>query len=162
MSNVLSPYDLLQVAREIELNGEVFYHKAAEKAPDNTSKGFLAKLAEAERRHGQFFKELQQGLSETSAKSAAFRSTPETEKHLKVFAAGHIFDLSEDPAVFFLSDPRLPEMLRKAMRIEKDTIVFYLGFRDMLVSTEATENLNRVIGEELNHLYMLSGYLQML
>ena len=50
----------------------------------------------------------------------------------------------------------IEEILKIAITAEKDSIVFYLGMKDVVPVNLGKEKLDRIIKEEMNHITILS------
>jgi rubrerythrin len=51
------------------------------------------------------------------------------------------------------------EVIRLAVALEKDTIVFYLGMRDLVPRRAGQAKLDDIIREEMQHIVVLTGQL---
>lgn len=163
-TDVLSPLDIFRIAREVELNGQVFYKRAANECEDPSCKSMLLGLSDMEAGHAELFKELQEGLSEDERTAGAL--SPEgfelDSNPYRAFAAGHIFDLRSDPTEIFGTGADTRDVLKKAIELEKDTVIFYMGFRDLLASRIGAERVQQLINQEMEHVFLLSNYLRAL
>lgn len=162
MSNIISPFDLYQIARELERNGEVFYRNAAERVSDPAAIQMLLGLAKAEVQHEKLLAEMQAALSEEEKQPAAFASTERRADLFLGLIAGNVFDPKAAAEEDFFTNPSLKDILNKAIAIEKDSVIFYLGFRDIVRTAEAEERLNALINQELSHIYTLNEYLHVI
>jgi rubrerythrin len=149
--------ELLEIAQQMERNGCAFYERAAEMAEGKTV-GLLRQLADMERVHERTFATMATELSDEGA-SAAYDPNGEAAQYVRAVAGGRVFDLKANP-VEWLGDGRtLSEILRKAIGLERDTIIYYLGVRDVLTG-EARDRMDDVIGEEKSHVVLLTEQLK--
>ncbi len=163
MDDIVTANDVLEIACEIEENGEVFYRKAAQRIGDDRAKKVLTDLAEMEVTHQELFRKLQKTLDENKKDRGELSRDKPVSEHIRAFAAGHIFDLKADHTSLLNREViSITEILDKAIDLEKDTVIFYLGFRDVLTSELGEDYLTRVINEEMSHIYLLSDYLEAL
>ena len=113
--------------------------------------------------HQELFRKLQKALDEKKKDQGDLSRDKPVSEHIRAFAAGHVFDLKADYTSLLNRDViSIREILNKAIGLEKDTVIFYLGFRDVLTSEVGEDYLTRVINEEMSHIYLLSDYLETL
>jgi rubrerythrin len=153
---VFTAAEALEMAKQIERNGEVFYTAAAEGAPDADIRELFEDLAEEERAHYEVFQAMLEGLDS----SAELPGVEQEEYQAYVSAA-------LDSAVFAGPDKALAvakeavdrvTALRAAMGFEKDTMLFYYDLREM-VSESQRDTVSGVIREEKRHLQRLASLL---
>ena len=142
--------DIFEIAEQLERNGAMFYRTAAEAVSDASSKDFLLKLADMEDAHEKTFAQMRSQLTADEKTSTVF--DPEGE------AAGYLRALA-DTRVFFEKDidtMSLEAILKDAITAEKDSIVFYLGMRDMVPEGKGRNRMDDIIKEEMGHIRLLS------
>ena len=64
-----------------------------------------------------------------------------------------------DTRVFFekeINTESLATILKDAITAEKDSIVFYLGMKDMIPEKLGKNRLNDILKEEMEHIYLFS------
>ena len=149
--------EVFQLAERIEQNGEKFYQKAAASNPG--SKEILLKLAGMEADHYKTFKALHAQISAKEAESLVFDPEGETGQYLSAMADGSVFDTSRDPSAALTGRESEKEVLRTAIGLEKDSIVFYLGLKDMVANPSGKDRIAAIIKEEMEHIRILSGLL---
>jgi len=54
------------------------------------------------------------------------------------------------------------DFFRKAIELEKNAVVFYLGMKDVVANTDDPEKVERLVKEEMGHITLLSDKLQAL
>jgi rubrerythrin len=57
-------------------------------------------------------------------------------------------------------DPSVEGLLRTAIQLEKESILFYLGLAELVAGTETCDYLQQVLAEERGHVAMLSAQLR--
>ncbi len=147
------PQELIRVAVQIERQGVDFYRQlAARVGPGEVQQLFLA-LAEEEEQHQADFNRLGQDLEITNPRDTY---PGEYEDYVRSLVESHIFsDLAALDLV--LSTAITPwEALELAMRLEKDSVLFFDGFRQ-LVKREKQGILNQLIAQEHSHLSRLAN-----
>ena len=151
--------EILGVAEQIERNGAAFYRKAAEGTDDESARSLLTNLAAMEDSHLEVFSRMRTELTEKDKESTAFDPEGEVELYLQAYASGHIFDVSIDPAERLGSLGSMEEVLKYAIGIEKDSVVYYTGMRDLVPERLGRDKVDGIIKEEMKHVAMLSSQL---
>lgn len=151
--------DVVEMALELEKNGEAFYRTVAKKAPTPDVGELFDRLADAEVQHYQVFKELaQRGWGDGIMPADEWS---QYQVYLQATIQSAFFQ-GEDKALALanqVSDER--EALRMAMGFEKETLLFFYDLRDM-VSPADRETVARIIAEEKSHLRQLGEMIQSL
>lgn len=119
--------EIFEMALQIERNGGRFYRLAAEGAKDQGVRQMLLDLAAMEEEHENVFATMRKELSNSNKTSATFDPHGEAASYLRAMADGHVFDSRMDPKGFFAHEQSLESVLKKAIALEKDSIIFYLG-----------------------------------
>jgi len=71
-------------------------------------------------------------------------------------ADGHVFDVRVDPAERLPGAETLEDILRLAIGQEKDSIIFYLGLREIIPEKAGRDKIDAVIQEEMHHIGFLN------
>ncbi len=144
--------EIFEMAEQIERNGAVFYRTAAESV-EGTEKEFLLGLAKMEDDHEVTFAELRKELGGKEKASPTFDPEGEAGLYLKALA---------DSRVFFeknIDTSSMEAILKDAITAEKDSIVFYLGMKDLVPQKLGKDKLDNIIKEEMSHIRLLSNKL---
>ena len=145
--------EVFEMAYQIERNGARFYRRAAQVChTDEASQKALLELAEMEDAHERAFAEIRTSLGEATS---TFDPEGETAAYLSAMADAHVFGPDFDPEAVACDKSAL-ELLRMAIQLEKESIVFYIGLRD-LVPASATASLEQILQEEKSHVAMIRG-----
>ncbi len=151
----LTASEVLDTARHLEEAGERFYRSAAERADDARVAQLLGQLAEMEKDHQQVFDAVKAHLVDDG------RPGEEVPEYLREMAAERVFEPGEaDEIAASGSQVRLVD---KAILLENDSILFYLGIKEMFCTAEARDAVQEVIAQEMAHvtsLRNLAGYLR--
>lgn len=142
--------EILQMAEQIEKNGADFYRKSSEKIQDPEGKKLLLNLAEMEDQHEQTFAALRSKLSAEEKVQTVFDPEGETVRYLKALA---------DSKVFFektIDTDSMEGILKEAITAEKDSILFYLGIKDVVPEALGRDRVDAVIKEEMSHINLLT------
>ncbi|MBN1576277.1 MAG: ferritin family protein [Chitinispirillaceae bacterium] len=150
--------EVFTLAEQIERNGAAFYRNCAEIIPE--AKQFLLELAEMEESHLRRFQGMH--LLVTSHESELFAADPDNEAsaYLNTMAGGYVFDTHNDPSAMLNGSESLPDILRIAIGLEKDSIVFYLGMKEVVPRNAGKDKVESIIREEMQHVTMLSNKLK--
>ncbi|MEA3238680.1 MAG: ferritin family protein [Candidatus Bipolaricaulota bacterium] len=144
--------EILAMAEEIERNGAEYYHRAAEITTDVDKRRRLEDLAEMERNHERIFAEMRASQPE---KRKSFDSDGEAGRYLGAIVDGNVFDYRAEPAAD-LAGKSLVDIYRKALDLEKDSIIFYLGIRELVPNELGNAQMDDIIREEMGHIVLLS------
>ncbi len=148
--------DIFEMAEEIEREGAKFYRKAAENACCDTAKEMLAELASMEDDHLTTFSQMRSQLSGAEIKATVFDPQGEAAMYLQAFADGKVFDRSVAPSEKLTGSESVDEILHIAIGLEKDSIAFYLGIKQMVPVDMGKERLDAIISEEMGHVRILA------
>jgi rubrerythrin len=147
--------EIFEIAEQIERNGAKFYHKAAKNNLYNSAKKQLTALANMEEQHEKTFAKMREQLILPEWKSPAVEPTPETALYLQAFAGNRVFNLRSNPVDSLKGDESLEEILKIAIKLEEDSIVFYLGMKEIVPPILGKDKLDHIIKEEQNHIGIL-------
>lgn len=146
----------LDMAMQIEKNGEAFYHAAAAKAADPTVQDIFQELARQEQRHHVAFPKM-------AARLGTLHETPiwtddEYRRYLQATLEGHLFSGPDKALAVAEKAEDATLALQGAIGFEKDTLLFYYELREMLGEAER-EVLTGIIQEEKAHVQRLARML---
>jgi rubrerythrin len=142
--------EVFEIAEQIERNGAEFYRKVAEKVTQDDKKKLLNDLAEMEDEHEQTFKTLRSQLSTDEKIQTTFDPEGESERYLRALADTRVFYEKE------VDTSSIKEVLKSAITAEKDSIVFYLGIKNVVPTHLGKQKLDDIIKEEMEHISLLS------
>ena len=144
--------EIFEMAEQIERNGGVFYRKAAEHVTGK-ERDFLLELAAMEDAHEVTFQGMRQELSAKQKETVTFDPYGEAPQYLKALADSRVFFEKE-------LDPRtMSDILKSAIIAEKESIVFYLGMKEMVAEHQGKARIDDIIREEMDHIKLLSNRL---
>jgi rubrerythrin len=89
----------------------------------------------------------------------AFDPDGQAALYLRAMVDGHVFDVRADPVELLTGKETVADILGMAMGMEKDSIVFYLGMKEMVPETLGKNRIDDIIKEEMGHLALLSNEL---
>jgi rubrerythrin len=145
--------EILDLAIQLESNGEAVYRDAVRRAEDEETAAMLDWMADEESRHLAFFRQLR-----AEANAGEDHSVLEELKR-DVFA-----DIL-NRRTFSLEDQDLGSLetteavLETALEFERDTVLFYEILEPFLVEEAARIQLRSIIDEEQKHIQHLNSYL---
>ena len=154
--------EIFEMAEEIERNGAAFYRAAAETVSDEGQRKLLTDLAEMEDSHEKVFVAMRGALSAADGADAVFDPAGEAARYLQSFADGHVFDRTAVPSAFLEGGKTLAEILKKAIDLEKDSIVFYAGMKEMVPAKFGADKIDGIVREEMSHITLLTKQLSAL
>lgn len=153
MSYDFTADDVFEMAEQLERNGAKFYRTAAEAVAEAAAKELLVELAAMEDDHEKTFSAMRTDLSKVEKSQTVFDPNGEAELYLRALA---------DTKVFFdkqIDTSSMREILKDAIAAEKDSIVFYLGIREVVPEALGKARLDAIIKEEMGHIRLLSKHL---
>jgi rubrerythrin len=148
--------EILQMAEQIERNGADFYRKSSQKIQDPVGSELLLSLADMEDQHEETFASLRSKLTADEKAQTVFDPDGETVRYLKALA---------DSKVFFektIDTDSMEGILKEAITTEKDSILFYLGIKDLVPETLGRDRVDQIIKEEMSHINLLTKELMAL
>jgi rubrerythrin len=150
------------MAVTIEKNGEAFYNKAAANTKDKEAKQQFLSLAAMEVAHAGFFNELKTNLAAKEKEQNTYDPYNEGVLYLNAFAGGYVFKKDKNPADELTGNESVEDILSMAIGLEKDSIVFYLGIKDMVPESLGKDKIQNIIKEEMSHIRLLSEQMRKL
>jgi rubrerythrin len=142
--------DIFEIAEQLERNGAAFYRQAAQAVADASAKEFLLQLAGMEDDHQKTFAGMRAQLGADEKKATVFDPEADAVAYLRALADTRVFFEKE------IDTTSMAAILKDAITAEKDSIVFYLGMRDMVPQGKGRNRLDDVIKEEMGHIRLLS------
>ena len=152
--------EVFEMAIQIEANGAKFYRRAADLQKDDENKAFLEKLARMEDRHKSTFEAMRREVSDGEKKPTVFDLANDLSMYLKAMADAHGGEGSPDIADAFTGEEPIEEIITTAIGLEKESILFYLGLKDLVPPKYGHERLDEIIKEEKLHIAQLTGFLK--
>jgi rubrerythrin len=76
--------------------------------------------------------------------------------YVRGMADGHVFDVRKDPSERLTGKETMEDILRTAIGLEKDSIVFYLGIKEIVPERLSKQRIDDIIKEEMGHIAILS------
>lgn len=154
--------EIFEIAIQIERNGHRFYKQSAANITDHEVKKLLEGLAQAEIKHEETFTAMKETFLGPDQQLAAIDPDSDAERYLHAMADGYVFNFDEASKLDEITNSSAQNILLFALGREKDSILYYLGLKE-LVPTELGKNeVDKIIREEMNHVTIIGKYLKAL
>ena len=150
MSYDFNADDIFEIAEQLERNGAAFYRDAAASVDDSSVKEFLLEFAAMEDEHEKTFVNLRKELTAAEKASTVFDPNNESALYLKALADTRVFFKKE------IDISTIEGIFTAAITAEKDSIVFYLGMKDLVPEALGKKRMDDIIKEEMGHIKILS------
>ena len=150
--------EMFEVAIRIEENGGRFYRKAAALQSDRKNKEILEKLASMEDHHRLTFEMMRTQISESEKTATVFDPMGDSVQYLLAMADSHGGEGSPSVADSLTGEESMEEINDIAIGLEKESILFYLGLKDMVPPKYGQDKVDQIISEERKHVIQLSAY----
>lgn len=160
MSYDFSANEVLEMAVRIEENGAAFYRKAAELQADASNRDFLNKLAIMEDAHKATFVDMKNRITEAEKSRTVFDPNDESALYLAAMVDSHGGEGNPKAADSLTGQETMKEILTIAIGLEKESILFYLGLRDLVPPKLGQSKLDEIIKEERKHVIQLDTLLK--
>jgi rubrerythrin len=161
MSYDFNADEVFKMAEQIERNGVRFYLEAAENISDASVRPLFLDLAAMEAEHEKVFASMRADLPDEEREPTVFDPEGEAALYLRALADLQVFG-KEGEEDFILSEDlpeqeRIRKILRAAVGLEKESIVFYLGIKELVPAKSGKDKIDKIIREEMGHIRLLSG-----
>jgi len=148
--------EVYEMAEQIERNGSAFYRKAAEATGAEAVRGFLLDLAAMEDDHERTFASMKAKLADAEPLDTVYDPHGDGARYLRAFVEGKIFDFTSDPAERLTGTEAPAEVFAAAIELEKDSILYYLTMKKMVVDAASRGRIDEIIEQEMGHIATLS------
>jgi rubrerythrin len=150
---MFSVLEILDLAVQLEKNGESVYRDAVDKVTNPDLVTLLVWMADEEASHMRWFSELKK-------KYAAHSINPFMEEMGKQVFSGILGDKSfSHKDVDFTRVDRLDDLIGIFIEFEKDTVLFYETLIPFVEDNDTLENISKIIAEEHDHIKKLNEFL---
>ncbi|MHC4394166.1 MAG: ferritin-like domain-containing protein [Planctomycetota bacterium] len=151
---------ILEIAEQIECNASQFYRKAAEMFEEPRLRDLFEELDAWETTHQKLFAEMRKQFVEEFEELGAFDPDIYMSSNPRLMASLAVFAVDSDAKKQFTGREKPEEVLRKAVKNEKNTITFYQGLKDFAQSLAGADVIDRIIQEEQTHIRILTQSLE--
>ncbi len=146
--------DILDVAVQLERNGEKVFREAVEKVRHRDLAELLEWMADQESAHIQWFTQLKAKIKEPFTDPILQEMGREI---LQETLEGASFNLKN---VDFTKIEEIRELLILSIEFEKDTAIFYELLLSFVEDRETQDLLEKIIDEEHNHAKLLKEFVE--
>ena len=159
MSVPFNADEIFAIAEQIERNADRFYRRAAQETDDSALRKKLLELAAMENTHEKIFAAMRSDLSRRESEPSVPEPWGEAALYLRGIADGHVFDVRRDPTEWLTGKETKEDILKAAIGYEKDSIVFYLGIKEVVPQELGRDKVDTILREEMGHVAVLSDEL---
>ena len=152
MASLFTGSQIVELAIQIEKNGEAFYQAAKKVATSEDAKGVFDYLMSEERRHSATFQGLLKGLELTRPPESY---EGEWDAYLKTAAAEHMFTDDARAKAVIAQVKSQGQAIEFAIGFEKDSIILFYELGE-LVQGKNKDIVEKLVNEEKEHLRRLS------
>ena len=149
--------EIFKLAIRIEENGIRFYQKAASLQSDVSKREMLERLAKMEAHHKKTFESMSKTLSEGEKAQTLFDPKGESSQYLAVMADRHGGEGSPSAADALTGKESMIDIIDIAIDLEKESILFYIGLKDLVPPQYGREEIDHIISEERKHIVLLDA-----
>ena len=146
--------EIIDLAIQIEQNGERIYRDALQKISNPSLSFWLQRLADEETQHAKWFTEMKDA-------SQGPVDDPRLEQMgqsiLRSILGDQAFSLQD---IDFSSLNQIKNLFELGIEFKKDTVLFYEMIRDFIEDEITMIALNTIIEEENRHIQLIQGFLE--
>lgn len=146
--------ELLGMAIQVEESGIRFYQAAAGKVRAEASRRLLLDLAEREKEHRETFASMLDNLPASAKEPSTYDPNGEASLYLAALADERVFP-RKDPLALLGAEPSVKTILTAALGMEKESILFYVGLREMTPEGAERLRVDGILREEMRHVHIL-------
>jgi rubrerythrin len=143
--------EIFEIAEQIEKNAVEFYSEAAEISTDKDTKKLLFEMATTEDGHLKTFQQMRTKLG-AEEETATFDPDRRSAVYLQTMADARSWEGRISPAQELSGNETAKEIIEIALNSEKESIVFFLGLKDLVSSKTGKDKVEEIIIEELGHI----------
>jgi rubrerythrin len=152
MSVTFNADEIFEMAEQIERNAGRFYREAASKTSDQQMKSMFLSLAAMEDGHLRTFQEMRKGLSDQEKGGTTFDPDNEAVLYLQALADSKGFEGMISPTRKLTGKESPRELLEIAIAAEKNSVLYYVGLKDLVPTEASRDRVEAIIREEMQHL----------
>lgn len=160
MMNTFNAHEVFKMAIRIEENGAAFYRNAAGIKDNPADREFFETLARVEDRHRLSFETMHLEISDLEKTHPVFDPDGELSLYLEAMADAHGGEGNPDVLSVLTGREPMEEIISTAIGLEKESILFYLGLKDIVPRKYGRERIDTIIEEEKKHIVQLNEFLK--
>ena len=148
--------EIFEMAEEIERNGASFYREAAKNASAKKTKHMLLDMAAMEEDHLNTFAEMRKQFKQEEKEQVIFDPNNEAALYLQTIADSHGWEGKVSLTEKLTGHEKIEDILQIAIDAEKNSIVFYVGLKDLVPARSGKDKVEAIMKEEMSHLTKLN------
>ena len=148
--------EIFEMAVQMERNGARFYREASKQLKSPAARQLVEDLAEMEDTHEKVFIALKAELSDSARLDWSYDPDDRAVKYLQAMVEGKVFPPQADSGEQLSGREGVEEIFSLAIGKEKDSIVFYLGLKELVPERQGKDKIDEIIQEEMSHITLLS------
>jgi rubrerythrin len=152
--------ELFEMAKKMEEDGARFYRNAAESVSSEEPRQLLLELADWEDKHRQTFIDMRKQVAGSGGPGLDYDPDGEAADYLRTFVDGRVFRIQSDAGERLKQAEDLNDILRIAVGLEKDAILFYTGMKDVMPSDQEKLKVDKILAEERKHVVTLTRLIE--
>lgn len=157
--------EVLEMAEQIEVRGAEFYRRAAQLRSEAKDEGMAARLlglAAMEDGHRETFAAMRRNLPREMREETAADPYMEATLYLQAMADSHGGEGAPSATRALTGKESVADILRMAIDLERKSILFYVGLKEMVPAKLGRDRIDGVIAEERSHVVTLTDELRKL
>jgi rubrerythrin len=143
--------EVFEMAEQIERNGARFYREAADKVTSREMKDMFLNMAVMEDGHLQTFQAMRKDLAAQEKAETAFDPFNEAALYLQTMADDKGSEGLKSPTEKLTGRESAQELLEIAIGAEKNSVLFYVGLKDLVSAKAGRDKVEPIIREEVRH-----------
>ena len=151
MSVTFNADEVLRMAEQIERNGAIFYREAAGKTGNTEIKDMFLNMAAMEDEHMKTFEEMRKDLAAQEKEQTVFDPYDEAALYLQTMADDKGSEGMKSPTEKLTGNESPTELLNIAISAEKNSVLFYVGLKDLVGAKAGQDKIDAIIREEVKH-----------
>jgi rubrerythrin len=163
MGIIFNAKEVLTIAINMEENAVKFYKKAAILHAEEYDCNFLLNMAEMEQEHSAKFKKMQKEFADDKYKqNENYDPLGEIDLYLKAVTDSQRGEGAPSISNMLTGEESLADILSLAIDLEKDSILYYIGLKQIVPPTMGQEVVDEIIEEERSHISIIAKELEKL
>lgn len=159
MGKIFNVDEVFEMAIAIETNAAKFYSEAADKS-SGKMKEMLSQLSAMEKDHERIFEQMRGELGGEQTRPTAFDPDNEAALYLQVMASGRGWEGKAGPKMKLSGDESPEQILQTGIEAEKNSVLFYVGLRELVSARAGKDKVDKIITEEVKHVAVLRKQLR--
>ncbi|OHB64115.1 MAG: hypothetical protein A2Y76_08155 [Planctomycetes bacterium RBG_13_60_9] len=151
MSVAFNADEVFEMAEQIERNGAKFYREAAARTISRQVKEMFLRMAGMEDAHLRTFQEMRKSLSDQEKEATVFDPYDEAALYLQALADSKGFEGMRSPTQKLTGQESTEELLDIAIGAEKNSVLYYVGLKDLVPAGAGRDQVEAIIREEVRH-----------